>query len=322
MQRWREKRLHGASLITEDQVNHQTRAPGLPFSHILLAMAIVAVWGTNFVVIRVGLDQLPPLTFATLRFLFALLPAAFFIAPPKGRWKSMAAYGVFIGFGQFGLLLTAMNGFISPGLASLVVQAQIFFTIGLSVWLAGERVHRFQLAGLLLATAGLAVILHYTDRSTTPIGLIMVLGAALSWAIGNHIAKASGVTDLLPFVIWASLFSIPPLFATALLVEGPGVFASSIRSASIATWAAVLWQSVGNTLFGYSAWAWLLSRHPASTITPMAMLIPVFGISSSAWLLGEALPLWKIGATALVLAGLAVNLLWPTLMQRRASASA
>lgn len=292
--------------------------PQLPLPHILLALAVVMVWGTNFVVIRVALDALPPLTFATLRYVLALLPAALFIKRPAVPWRMLAAYGVAIGFGQFGLLFIAMDGLISPGLASLVVQMQIFFTIGLSVWLAGERVRRFQLAGLLLATAGIGVILLHTDGTTTPMGLALVLAAAMSWGIGNHVAKASGTRDMLGFVVWASLFAIPPLALGALIADGPARIAQSIGAAGAGTWAAVAWQSAGNTLFGYSAWGWLLARHPAATISPLSMLVPVFGMSASALLLGEPLQDWKLLAGGLVMGGLAVNLLWPRLRNRRA----
>lgn len=292
--------------------------PHLPLPHVLLALAVVMVWGTNFVVIRVALDALPPLTFATLRYVLALLPAAFFIKRPAVPWRSLALYGVAIGFGQFGLLFIAMDGLISPGLASLVVQMQIFFTIGLSIWLGGERVQRFQLAGLLLATAGIGVILAHTDGTTTPLGLVLVLAAAMSWGIGNHVAKASGTRDMLGFVVWASLFAIPPLALGALIADGPARIATSVGGAGAGTWAAVAWQSLGNTLFGYSAWGWLLSRHPAATISPLSMLVPVFGMTASALLLGEPLQDWKLLAGALVMGGLAVNLLWPRLRNRRA----
>lgn len=73
------------------------------------------------------------------------------------------------------------------------------------------------------------------------------------------------------------------------------------------------WQAAGNTLFGYAAWGWLLVRHAAATVTPLALGVPVFGIGASALWLGEALPAWKLLAAALVLAGLALNLLWPRL---------
>ena len=283
----------------------------IPPLHLLLALAVVAVWGTNFVVIRVALDDLPPLLFAALRFTFAFLPAALFIRRPDVRWQALAAYGVLIGFGQFGLLYIAMRSDISPGLASLVVQSQVFFTIGLAMYFARERLRPFQIAALLLATAGIGVILAHTDGSTTPLGLVLVLAAAVSWAIGNHVARTSGVSDMLGFVVWSSLFSVPPLIIGSLLFEGPASIGAALARADTATWAAVLWQSVGNTLFGYAAWGWLLARHPAATITPSALLVPVFGMASSAILLNEGLPGWKLLAATLVMGGLAVNILWP-----------
>lgn len=284
---------------------------GLPWRHMLLALAVVAIWGTNFVVIRMALDELPPLLFATLRFCFAFMPAALLIRRPSVPWASLAAYGVLIGFGQFGLLYIAMNGHISPGLASLVVQSQVFFTIGLAMRWSGERVRLFQIGALLLATTGIVTILVHTDGATTPLGLGLVLIAAMSWAGGNHIAKASGATNMLAFVVWASLFSIPPLLLGSLIMEGWPMMATALAKASPATWGAVLWQSIGNTLFGYAAWGWLLARHPAATITPTALLVPIFGMSASAILLGESLPLWKLVAAMLVIGGLALNLLWP-----------
>ena len=164
---------------------------------------------------------------------------------------------------------------------------------------------------------GLAVILAHTDATTTSLGLALVLGAALSWGVGNHVAKTSGTRDMLAFVVWASLFSIPPLLAAALIVDGPDRMAASISAAGWQIWAAVLWQAVGNTLFGYSAWGWLLSRHPASTVSPLSMLVPVFGMSASALLLGEPLQDWKLLAGALVIGGLALNILWPRLRRSR-----
>ena len=292
----------------------------LPWTHFLLALAVVAVWGTNFVVIRIGLDHLPPLAFATLRFTFALLPAAFFLKRPDVPWRNLALYGVLIGAGQFGLLYIAINGYISPGLASLVVQTQVFFTIGLSMWLARERVRTFQLVALGLAAVGLVVIVAHTDATVTPLGLGLILLAALSWAGGNMASKAAGSVNMLAYVVWASLFSVPPLLVLSLLFEGPGAIIEGVRAADAVTWAAVLWQSVGNTLFGYAAWGWLLSRHPAATITPMAMLVPVFGMGASAIFLGESLPSWKLVAAALVMSGLALNIFWPRLEQRLARA--
>ena len=293
----------------------------LPLSHLLLAVAVVAVWGTNFVVIKLGLAHLPPLLFAALRFFFAVVPAVFFLPRPAVPWRDLAAYGVLIGAGQFGLLFIAMHGHISPGLASLVIQTQVFFTIGLAMWLSHEKLRAYQGVALLLALAGIAVIASHTDGTTTVGGLGLVLVAALSWAGGNLVSRRAGSVNMLAYVVWASMFSVPPLLLFSLVMEGWPAIAQGLRQADAATWAAVLWQTVGNTLFGYTAWAWLLARHPAATVSPMALLVPVFGMGASAWWLGEPLPWWKLQAAALVLAGLALNLLWPRLRAARTALS-
>lgn len=291
----------------------------LPWRHFLLALAVVAVWGTNFVVIKVALGHLPPLLFAALRFTLALLPAIFFLSRPAVPWRNLALYGLLIGVGQFGLLYVAMQGHISPGLASLVIQIQVFFTIGLSMRLTGERPRPFQWFALLLASAGIGVIALHTDGSTTALGLALVLLAALSWAGGNIAAKQAGAANMLAYVVWSSAFAVPPLLALSWVFEGWDALAAGVRQADAATWAAVAWQAWGNSLFGYAAWGWLLARHPAATITPMALLVPLFGMGAAALWLGEPLPGWKLLAAALVLAGLALNLLWPRWRNRAPS---
>ena len=251
----------------------------LSLRHFLLALAVVAVWGSNFVVIKLALGQMPPLLFATLRFIVVVVPMVFFLPRPAVSWRNLAAYGLLIGVGQFGLLFVAMNGHISPGLASLVIQTQVFFTIGLAMWMAGESLQRVQWLALGLGAAGLAVIVSHTDGSTTLLGLGLIL-----------------------LTLW---------------MEGWDAVATSLAQADAFTWAAVAWQAWGNSLFGYAAWGWLLARYSAATITPMALLVPLFGMGGSALWLNEGLPAWKLIAAALVLSGLALNLLWPWWMQRR-----
>ncbi|MBT9551185.1 MAG: EamA family transporter [Hydrogenophaga sp.] len=289
----------------------------MPITHLFLALAVVFVWGTNFVVIRWGLDGLPPFLFATLRFALSALPWLLFVPRPTAPWRKMAAFGVLLGVGQFGLLFLAMQGHISPGLASLVVQIQVFFTIGLSLALMGERVRGFQVVGLVLALAGLGVIaLHLDAAVVTWLGLGLVMSAAFFWAGANLVVKSLGPVNMLHFMVWSSVFAVPPLLAISWLVEGPALMQSAVVHATPLVWASVLWQALGNTLFGYGVWNWLLARHPAATVAPLALLVPVFGMGASALSLGESLPGWKLGAAALVLGGLAVIVLWPRLRAR------
>ena len=283
----------------------------LPPLHLLFALAVTAVWGSNFVIIKFALVHLPPLTLALLRFALAWFPLALFLPRPAVPWRNLAAYGVLIGAGQFGLLFTAMRADITPGLASLVVQAQAFFTIGLAVWLSGERVARYQIAALLLACAGIALIALHTDASATPLGIVLVLGAAASWAGGNMVVRAAGTVNMLSYVVWSSLFALPPLLVFALALEGWPAMRAGVAAADATTWAAVVWQAVGNAMFGYGVWGWLLARHPASSVAPLSMLVPVFGLATSALVLGEPLQPWKLAAFALVMGGLALGVLWP-----------
>jgi len=268
-------------------------------------------------VIKLALGQMPPLLFATLRFALVVLPAVFFLPRPAVSWRNLAAYGLLIGVGQFGLLFVAMNGHISPGLASLVIQTQVFFTIGLAMLMAGESLQRVQWLALALGAAGLLVIVSHTDGNTTPLGLGLILLAALSWAGGNLVSRAAGRINMVSYVVWSSLFAVPPLLLLTLWVEGWEALRNGVVHADLGAWAAVLWQAVANSLFGYAAWGWLLARYSAATITPMALLVPLFGMGGSALWLGEPLPGWKLLAAALVLSGLALNLLWPWWRQRR-----
>jgi O-acetylserine/cysteine efflux transporter len=286
----------------------------LTWRDAVLALAIVFVWGTNFVVIRVALDALPPRFLAASRFVLVLLPAIFFLPRPKVSWANLAVYGVSIGMLQFSALFIAMNGLISPGLASLVMQMQVFFTVGLAMLRTSERLKAHHILAFALALAGMGVIAAHNGQGVTLAGVSLVLVAALGWALGNQAGREAAReglrVNMLAYVVWATIFAIPPLLVMSLWLEGPTAIAAGIARATPITWASVAWQSVGNTMFGYSCWAWLLSRYPAATVSPLSLLVPVFGFGASALLLGEALPAWKIEATILIMAGLAVNTFW------------
>ena len=285
-----------------------------------LALAVMAIWGTNFVVIEWGLRELPPLAFACLRFILSAVPALFFIKRPATPWRFLIAYGVLLGAGQFGLLFLAMNGHITPGLASLIIQTQVIFTIALSVVLFHERVSNTAIAGTTLALAGLATVGAHFDAAVTPLGLALILCAALCWGLANVVVKAAARRGppfrMLGFIVWSSLFAVPPLLALSLGFEGPTTVEFAVRNASLAAWAAVAWQAVGNTLFCFAAWSWLLAKYDAAIVTPYALLIPVFGMGASALMLGEPMPPWKFLAGAMVIGGIAIITLAPLLRRR------
>lgn len=293
------------------------KAYTLPAGHLLLALAIVAVWGTNFVVIKLSLGAFPPFLFAALRYTFAFLPLVFFVPRPKVSWVNLCVYGLAVGVGQFGILYFAVDGRISPGLASLVIQTQVFFTIGFAMFFAKERLRTYQMLAVLVAMTGLGIIALHTDANTTFLGLALVVFTGFSWGVANTVSRRAGSINMLSYVVWASAFAIPPLFAISFIFEGGWEHMNSIVTAApVGAWAGVLWQSWANTIFGYSAWAWLLSKHPAAVVAPAPLLVPIFGMGAAAYFLSEPLPLWKIMAAGLVITGLVVNLFWPSIERK------
>ena len=152
------------------------------------------------------------------------------------------------------------------------------------------------------------------DANTTFLGLALVVFSGFSWGVANTVSRRAGSINMFSYVIWASAFSIPPLLVISLVFEGGWQqMSTSIVSAPIGAWAGVLWQSWANTLFGYAAWGWLLSKHSAAVVAPAPLLVPIFGMGASAIFLSESLPLWKISAAGLVIIGLLINLFWPNL---------
>jgi O-acetylserine/cysteine efflux transporter len=252
-------------------------------------------------------DVLPPLMNTAMRFFLTLVPAVFFISKPKVSWTNLLGYGLSIGVVQFGCLYIAVDGLITPGLASLVVQMQVLFTIGMSIYINSERISAYQLTALILAALGLLIIALHTDNQTSLIGLALTLLAALGWASGNMFSKRAIGVNMLSYVVWSTLFSIPPLVCLSLYFEGPQNIAEHLSKLEGQTFFSVLWQAWGSTIFCYGIWGWLLARYTAITVAPFALLIPVFGMGASALVLNESLPLWKLEAAMLVIAAMLLN---------------
>ena len=280
---------------------------------LLLTLAVVTVWGYTFVPIKVALTEVPPFTLAAVRFLLAAVPMVFFIRPPQMPWREVVAYGFAIGVCQFGLLFLGLKLGMPAGLSSLVIQLQVFFTIGLAVAFAGDRFHRHNLVGAVIAGAGMIVLAAYKVASGltgTVIGFALVIGAAIAWAAGNIIAKrgagAHGA-DMFALTVWSSLVPPLPLAALGFAFEGGGAIVDAVAGMSLLAWGCVLVMSYGATLFGFGSWNALLHRYPTALISPFALLIPVSGLASGALFLGETLAPVQFAGVALVFAGLVYN---------------
>jgi len=274
----------------------------------LLALLVVVVWGLNFVVIKVGLHNMPPLMLAGLRFLLVAFPALFFVARPKIPFRLLLGYGLTISFGQFAFLFCAINFGMPAGLASLVLQAQAFFTIILGALVFGERLQGKQLAGvgvLVLAEASL------NGQHVALLGFLLTLAAAFCWASGNIFNKKIMQLETRPavmsLVVWSALIPILPFMAASYLLDGPTVMLHSLVTLDLTTILSLIYLAFVATIVGYGIWGALLGRYETWRVAPLSLLVPVVGIASAALLLDEKLGALQLVGALLVMAGLYIN---------------
>lgn len=278
---------------------------------LLIGLIVIVVWGFNFIAIKLGVQAVPPLLLAVLRFLFTCFPAIFFLPKPPIPWRWLIALGLFLNVGQFSFLFMGIQLGMPAGLASLVMQSQAFFTLFMAVAWLGECLRWNNLAGLVLAACGMSLIGYLQGQTMTALGFWFILLAAASWGVGNVIMRRAtlGVPpfSMLSLVVWSGMVAVLPLALLSLVFEG---FASWVTA-----WHSLTWVSVGSfvylglfaTLIGYGLWGKLLSRYPAAVVAPLALLVPLIGMSSSSLLLGESLSGWQLVGSALVMAGLVVH---------------
>ncbi|MEU4270346.1 EamA family transporter [Streptomyces sp. NPDC026092] len=276
--------------------------------HILIAVAVTAIWGLNFSIIKIGLKSVDPLILAGIRFALCALPAVFFLKRPQVPWRHLVGYGLVFGVGLWGVVNLGIEAGVSSGIASLVLQFSAFLTILLGAVVFRESLSRFQYLGMAVALAGLFSITFVTDGTVTIAGVALVLVGAVSWSVANVILKKAKPTDTLAFLVWASLFAPIPLFLLDLVVNGTEGYVALPQQLGWSAILSILFQAYPNTLLGYAIWNWLLREYPVSTVAPLSLLVPVFGVLGSVLIFSEPLPALKLVAGALIVAGLVIGL--------------
>jgi O-acetylserine/cysteine efflux transporter len=279
--------------------------------HVLLAVLVAAIWGFNFVVLKAGLDEFPPILFSALRFLAAAVPAIFFVGRPSVAWKWVIAVGLVLGVAKFSFLFIGLKAGMPAGLSSLVLQSQVIFTTVFAAAVLRERPKPVQITGIAIAVAGIGVIAWDYGLSSPLLGFLLLVGAGACWGVSNVLMRYAKPADTLRFMVWVSAVAVLPLFALSLLTE-------DVSALGRLTWSGV--GAVGyvawiSTLLGFAIWGFLLRQYESSVVAPFSLLVPVFGMFSAWAFLGEGLSVLQATAGGLVLLGLAI----PQLAGRRAA---
>jgi O-acetylserine/cysteine efflux transporter len=277
--------------------------------HIALAVLVAMIWGGNFVAIKLGLAVMPPLTFTALRFMLAAAPFLLFYRSPGTAWKWVIGIGLALGVGQFGLLFSAINMGMPAGLSSAVLQTQAFFTSIFAIMALGERPGWRQWAGMAVAFIGVLTIAGSLEFGALG-PFLMVIGAAACWAASNILTRKAMARDAVRLMVWVSMVPPLPLLAMAYWLEGPERMVGAITGMTWMAFGSLAYIAFGSTIIGYGFWSFLLKRYPAAVVAPFSLLVPLFGLSSAALLLGERPGPQKLAGAALIILGVAVNS-WP-----------
>jgi len=281
--------------------------------HVLLALVVVAIWGFNFVVIKLSVDALSPFLAAGGRFALAAVPAVFFIRPPKmanGKipWAVIGGFGLTFGFELYVFLNFAIAVGMPAGLASVVLQVQAFFTILVAFLVLRERARKMQIIGGIIAFAGIGLIGYYRFDGAAFFPFVLTIAAAIAWALANVITRYAGRINPVALTVWGSLFAAVPLLVLSAFVEGTNEMVALFVNPDPWKWGLLLFLAYPATLFGLSIWNRLLSLYPASKVAVFTLLVPITGLFSGWAVLGETISPSEIVGGLLVIAGLGVTL--------------
>lgn len=284
----------------------------------ILALLVVTVWGANFTVIKLGLSGVPSMLLVTLRYLITAFPAVFFVKKPNIEWKYIIFYGFSVGVMQFSCLFYAMEIGMPASLASIILQIQAFISPIFALIFLKEKLNIKQIAGFLVAAAGLFVIgtaSGTNGMSSIPkSALLLTIGAPVFWALSNIILRfitqktneRGERLDMLGLVVWSSLIPPLPLFSLALMLDTPQTLINAITNLNAMSVFAVLYLAFGATLFGYGAWSILISKYPMGRVAPISLLVPVTGLLTARIVLNEQLSKMQYVGVAIILVSLII----------------
>lgn len=276
---------------------------------LFLLLLVTTLWGLSFTVMKIGMVDMPSLVLAALRFFFTAFPAVLFIKKPNASWFTLAAFGICLGVFAFGTLFVGLKLGAGAGLSSIIMQAQVFFTILMSSFLFKEHIQKSQLVGILFCFAGLAVLAYAQSQPSAFIPFVLVVLASMAWSVANIITKKAGNIDMVGFIVYSSLFSPIPLLCLSFVMDGPEAILQGAASMNFYTVLVVAYLSFMATLLAFSIWSQMLQKYKAAVVTPFALLVPVSGIIGGTVFLREHITAEEITGGALIFTGLFINVM-------------
>ncbi|EOB6261206.1 EamA family transporter [Vibrio fluvialis] len=273
---------------------------------LLLIISVMAIWGFNFSMIKLGVSEMDPLLIAAARFFCATFPIIFFVRKPDVQWRYLMAYGLVFGTGIWGMASCSITFGLSSGMASVLLQTDVLTTVLVGVLLYKEVISARMAAGIVVSVVGLVVSIIYTNGNVTLAGVVFIMISAICWPLAGVIVRKSGTRSAFAFNIWGMLFAPLPLVALSVAMNGWDVLSTTYQQWNSNAWISVLFQAYPTTVFGYWVWNKMVLKYPMSQLAPMTLLVSVFALLSGYAIYDEQLSLaqWVSCSTFLLGIGL------------------
>jgi O-acetylserine/cysteine efflux transporter len=285
--------------------------------HIFALSFVAAIWGFNFVAIKNAVTIIPPFTLGMIRFGLVSLPLLFFVPFPKTSFKNILAIGIFQGFIKFSLLFGGVEMGLSACLASLTLQTQAIFTTLLSGIVLKTPIHRYNLAGILIAFCGFFVLSLDMEYQSSFVGTSLIVLAAISWSISNIYYKKVGNVDMFGVVIWSSFIAFIPFIFVSLLLEPSSTYIRIFEKMDWTLGFTLLYISFISTWIGSTIWGRMVQIYNPAIVAPYTLLIVVSATLAGYLFLGETLTIVDVIACIIIIFGLIINQ-WPSFQVKKA----
>jgi O-acetylserine/cysteine efflux transporter len=277
---------------------------------IVCAVVVPLLWGYQFVAIKVGVMEFPPLFFLALRFLaIALLLIPFVKRPTRPQFGPIAAISFFLGGLNFGLFYIGLR-LGSGSMSAVAYQLATPFTVLLAWPLLAERPSLVTSAGVVLAFVGVVASAAGPGLSANALPLLLVVGAAFAFAVSNVLTKRYGPFDPLMLMAWWSALTVPQVMVMSLFLEHRQL--ASLVTADDRGWLALAYTIFIGGIVGFGLWFWLIARCSMGRVAPFGLLVPVFALISSVLFLGDHMTPKLIVGGLLAISGVAVTQIKPS----------
>lgn len=274
--------------------------------HLLLVLAVMVLWGLNFAVAKIGLQQLPPIFLVASRFLLVAVMLLPFAKRPHGQWGAIFVIAVVLGLLHFSFMFNGLRS-VDAATAAIAIQLQVPFAALLAAIFFHDKLGWRRALGMTIAFLGVAVIAGEPRLDGQYLALGLVITASFIWSIANVMIKRLHEIDGVTLNAWMALFATPMLFAASWVMEDGQI--QALQQADFWAYFAVIYQAVAVVVIGYGCWYWLLRRYQMNQLMSSTLLVPFFGVLSGIVFLGESLTANLISGGIMTIAGVGIIIL-------------